>query len=165
MLHLYRIYQLEKVIHENLRPEKSQEVQKVGGKRKSYKLDPDNGEASEDGKIVTKKPRRKRAKKEAIKSTELLAGEGMNIGGDLLPERGRETILQTPGTGGVTKEQKSEEVPARRFEKKEPVVDMEAGDQAKTPKVSWKGKQSNGSGTRGRKEAKSSQTRREEKGS
>ena len=36
VLHLYRIYQLEGVIHENLRPEESQEVQKVGGKRKSY---------------------------------------------------------------------------------------------------------------------------------
>jgi hypothetical protein len=32
VLHLYRIYQLEGVIHENLRPEKSHEIQAVGGK-------------------------------------------------------------------------------------------------------------------------------------
>lgn len=63
MLHLYRIYQLEEVIHENLRPEKSQEVQKAGGKRKSYNLALNNGEAPEDGNVTSKKPRRKRAKK------------------------------------------------------------------------------------------------------
>lgn len=56
------------MIHENLRPEKSQEVQRVGGKRKSYNLASDNGEA------LDKKPRRKKAKKgvtEAVESEAL----------------------------------------------------------------------------------------------
>ena len=74
---MYRIYKLEEVIHENLRPEKSQEVQKVGGKRKSYNLDPDNSEALEDDNTRSKKPRRKKAKKgitEAVGPEVVVAG-------------------------------------------------------------------------------------------
>lgn len=65
VLHLYRIYQLEEVILENLRPEKSQEVQKVGGRRKSYSL-PDNGEVSECDNTTSNKSRRKKPKKEIV---------------------------------------------------------------------------------------------------
>lgn len=64
---MYRIYQLEEVIHENLRPGKSQEVQAIGGKRKSYNPDPDGGEA------LGRKPRWNKAKKDVIES----AGRGV----------------------------------------------------------------------------------------
>lgn len=66
MLHLYRVYQLEEVIHENLRPEKSQEDQRAGGKRKSYNPGPDDGEAPGEHMAAAKKSRRKRVKKEVI---------------------------------------------------------------------------------------------------
>ena len=85
MLHLYRIYRLEEVIHENLRPEKSQEIQKLGGKRKSYNLDPDDEEALGGDKPATKKQRRKKVKKGVIESTELAVVEmeqDANAGGD-----------------------------------------------------------------------------------
>jgi len=78
---LYRIYQLEDVIHENLRPEKNQEVQKAGGKRKSYTLDPNNGGAPEGGGATSKKPRLKRARKgvtEAVKPG-VVVGEDVNV--------------------------------------------------------------------------------------
>jgi hypothetical protein len=39
VFHLYRTYGLEEVIWDNLRPEKSEEHQKNGGKRKSYAVD------------------------------------------------------------------------------------------------------------------------------
>ena len=50
--YLCEIYQLEEVVHENFRPEKNQEAQKVPGNRKPYKLDPDNIEAPEDSICV-----------------------------------------------------------------------------------------------------------------
>ena len=50
--YLCEIYQLEEVVHENFRPEKNQEAQKVGGSRKPYNLGPDNSEALEDSICV-----------------------------------------------------------------------------------------------------------------
>ena len=67
VLHLYRIYQLEEVIRENLRPEKSQEVQKVGGKRKSYSL-PGTGKVEECGNTTSNKSRRKKRKKDLMEA-------------------------------------------------------------------------------------------------
>ena len=130
VLHLYRIYRLEEVIHENLRPEKSQEVQKVGGKRKSYSLDPDNGEVLEDGSATSKKPIRKKGMKgtiEAVEPVDVTAREDVNVKvdkGRSLPERRNKA---SPPTAG--EEPKPEVVSARRNRrKKESVTDVEGGE-------------------------------------
>lgn len=102
---MYRIYQLEEVIHENLRPEKSQETQKAGGKRKSYNSDPDDGEAPGNNKAATKKPRRKVTKKDVVEAVERGV---VGVGGDAsaqvdeggLPSNGREANLLTTGLDG-----------------------------------------------------------------
>ena len=100
VLHLYRIYQLEEVIHENLRPEKSQEVQMVGGKRKSYSQDFDNCEALGDEKAAAKKPRRKNARKEVIEAV----GRGVVGVEEAEVEKGsqarKEGITPITGRGG-----------------------------------------------------------------
>lgn len=122
MLHLYRIYQLEEVIHENLRPEKSQEIQKVGGKRKSYKLDPNNTEA----KSVTKNPRRKKTKKDAIGPTKHASVE---VGVDVNVERGAggawpkgEASIPTSRPDGGAGQQKPDVVSARGRRKRQSVT-------------------------------------------
>ena len=150
MLHLYRIYQLEEVIHENLRPEKSQEIQKLGGKRKSYNLDPDDEEALGGDKPATKKQRRKKVKKGVIESTELAVVEmeqDANAGGDKgipLSQARKEEDQPSPKLDGGTEEQEPEVAPARknRGKKKEPIVSLEASE-AEAVKVSRKGKKSN----------------------
>ena len=104
VLHLYRIYQLEEVIHENLRPEKSQEIQKAGGKRKSYNL-ADDREPPENNQSATKKQRRKKTKKEVIRPTEpavVEVGKDMDSKGDKASpplEEGEQTIALIPAPG------------------------------------------------------------------
>ena len=153
VLHLYRIYQLEEVIHENLRPEKSQEVQKVGGKRKSYDLDPDNCEAPEDGNATPKKPRRKKRTKgtvEAVEPRDVVVGEDVNIKVDKerpLPKGQSKTGPQTTGPDGSAEEPKPEVVSTRknRRKKKESVTDAEGGE-ADVGKVTRKRKKSEAAG-------------------
>ena len=143
VLHLYRIYQLEEVAHENLRPEKSQEVQKVGGKRKSYSLDHDNGETLEDGNATSKKPMRKKGTKGTIEVMEpgnVVIREDVNVDvdkGRSLPKRQNKA---SPPTAG--EEPKSEVVLARRNRrrKKESVTDVEG--EADVGKVARKRKKS-----------------------
>lgn len=122
MLHLYRIYQLEDVIHENLRPEKNQEVQKAGGKRKSYNLDPDNGEAPEGSGATSKKPRVKRARKgvtEAVEPGAIVGNVNVEVDtGSPLPKVQEEVSFPATGPDGGGREPKSEVVSARRGRRK-----------------------------------------------
>ena len=145
VLHLYRIYQLEEVIHENLRPEKSQEAQKVGGKRKSYSLN--NGEAPEDGNAISKKQRRKKGTKGAV---EAVVREDMNAGVDKgrpLPKRQNKAISPTTGPDGGTEEPKPDVVSARRNRrtKKESIANVESSE-AEVGKVARKRKKSEAAG-------------------
>ena len=63
MLHLYRIYQLEEVIYENLRPEKIQDVQEVSGRRKKL-CAPGNqvGEETGPSQVQVKRARKRRSR-------------------------------------------------------------------------------------------------------
>ncbi|KAF9781404.1 UV-endonuclease UvdE-domain-containing protein [Thelephora terrestris] len=139
VLHLYRIYQLEEVAHENLRPEKSQETQKLGGKRKSYKLDPDHDEAPGGAEYETKKPRRKKVKKDVIESTELAVAETGHV---VETEGDRGNLLLEPNAlspapdGGAEEQQQMMPARRNRRKKKEPVKDVEFGGS----EVSRKGK-------------------------
>ena len=146
VLHLYRIYQLEEVIHENLRPEKSQEIQKAGGKRKSYDL-ADDGEPPEDNRSATKKQRRKKTKKEAIRSTEptvVEVGKDMNIEGDKAGpplEEGEQVIALVPAPGrdgGVEGRKPKATFTGRNRRKRELAADAEASG-VKVPKLSRRG--------------------------
>ena len=146
MLHLYRIYQLEEVIHGNLRPEKSQEVQKAGGKRKSYNLALDDSEAPEDGNTTPKKPRRKRAKKgvtRVVESGVIAAGEDFNAEvdeGRPLPGRRTEVNLKTTGQGGGVEEPKPKVVSGRRTRGKKEIVAGVEGGEVDTVRAVGKGK-------------------------
>jgi len=111
---LYRIYQFEEVAHENLRPEKSLEVQAVGGKRKSYSPDPDNSEASGDKKGALRKPVGKKLKKGVITDGgrgTVGVGEGVSAEVDVgigsrerkegdIPTPGEDDGEKKPDTGG-----------------------------------------------------------------
>lgn len=120
MLHLYRIYQLEEVIHENLRPEKSQEIQKVGGKRKSYDVNANSGTPVDD-RPATKNPRRKKTKEGAVEPTELVSVEvGIDVnevGGPPLP-KAEGSSLPTSGPDGDAEERGPGLVSSRRGRRK-----------------------------------------------
>lgn len=97
------------MIHENLRPEKSREAQKVGGKRKSYNLDPDNSETPEDNSATSKKSRPKKSKKvvEAVEPEIVVSREdaiGQVDKGRPSPKgRKKASILTTKPDGGTEK--------------------------------------------------------------
>lgn len=135
---MYRIYQLEEVVHENLRPEKSQEVQKLGGKRKSYKLDPDDDEAPGGAEYEAKKPRRKKVKKDVIESTELAVAETGQV---VETEGDRGNLLLEPNAlsptpdGGAEEQQQMVSARRSRRKKKEPVKDVEFGGRRKITEI------------------------------
>ena len=140
---MYRIYQLEEVIHENLRPEKSQEVQKLGGKRKSYNQDPDDGEAPGDN-ATKKKSRRKRAKKESIEvlGRGVAEVEGLNVEADKGNNGRKDANLPTTGPPDGSAEGPKHQIKSTRGnirKKEEPVVDVEDGE-ADVAKVAQKRK-------------------------
>ena len=131
---MYRIYQLKEVTHENLRPEKSQEVQAVGGKRKSYNPDPDNGGAPGDEKHTVRNPRGKKLRKGVIADVGrgvVGVGEGTSAEvatGD--PERKKGNIQTSGPDDGA-------EGPKR---KKPEMVGKRAGDEAEPQQVKRKRK-------------------------
>lgn len=131
---MYRIYQLEEVIHENLRPEKSLEVQTLGGKRKSYSPDPDNDEAPGDERVTAKKPRGRRAKEEVVEAVERAdvgVGEGARTeaGKGSRGRKGAGVLATGPDDG------------AEGLKGKEPdTVGRQAGDEAEPQQVKKKRK-------------------------
>ena len=126
---MYRIYQLEEVIHENLRPEKSREVQTAGGKRKSYNPDHDDGEAVGGDKAAAKKPRRKKAKKgvtETVVRGVVGVGEDASAEIDKGSQGQKEGNAPTIGQGGDAEGLKGKEPDA---------AGERAGDEAEPPQV------------------------------
>lgn len=131
---MYRIYQLEEVIHENLRPETSLEVQMLGGKRKSYSPDLDNGEASGNGKAATMKPRGKKTKKEVIAAIgrgDVGVGEGASTEVDKGSRGRKDGNVPTTGPDDGAKGVKGENPDT---------IGKQAGDEAEPQQVKRKRK-------------------------